>query len=192
MTADGSTVGDGDEDAADGDSPSQDQGGSNDPSNAGDVDPTTAATAAASATGGAAGTAAIVPLGKVMPSRSPEPPYVRLEASQVRTRGRCEFKACPSDKPFVYYLTSYRNRGAPFNRWLRSVLGDVQSDVNTFPVQCLCIGVADYNDVVTGVPLDVALEDWPYDKAVISLHGNFSRAGGFQRAIDHLVTTPKT
>ena len=121
-----------------------------------------------------------------------EVPYVRLQPSEVRVTGGCQFKGCPSTQPFVYYTTSYRNRGASFNRWIRSVLSDVQSDVNTFPVQCLCIAVADYNDVVSGAPLSAALEDWPYDKAVISLHGNFSRAGGFQRAIDHLVTTPKT
>ncbi len=110
-----------------------------------------------------------------------ETPYVRFQPAEVRVSGTCSFDGCPAGHPFVYFMTSYRNRGASFNRWVRSVLSDVQSDVNTHPVQCVCMAVADYNDVLSGVPLEAALSDWPYSKAVISLHGAFSRAGGFQR-----------
>jgi hypothetical protein len=117
--------------------------------------------------------------------------WVRLRPDEVRIDGGCKFEGCPAGKPFVYYLTSYRNRGASFNRWIRSVVVDIKSDVNTFPAQCVCHGVADYNDVTSGVPLEAALEDWPYDRAVIRLHGAFSRAGGFQRCLDHIVTTPR-
>ncbi len=118
-------------------------------------------------------------------------PYVALAPAEVRVTGGCVFDGCPAGHPFVYYMTSYRNRGASYNRWVRSVLEDVRSPVNKVPAQCLCLAVADFNDVVSGVPIGLALEDWPYAKAVISLHGPFSRAGGFQRCIDHLVTTPK-
>ena len=120
-----------------------------------------------------------------------EIPYVRLTPAEVRITGGCVFKGCPAGKPFVYYVTSYRNRGASYNRWVRSVVADVTSPVNQFPVACLCMAVADFNDVVSGPPIDAALEDWPYDKAVVSLHGLFSRAGGHQRVIDHVVTTPR-
>jgi len=118
-------------------------------------------------------------------------PYVALQPSEVRVAGGCAFDGCPVGHPFIYYMTSYRNRGVSYNRWVRSVVADVQSPVNKVPAQCLCLAVADFNDVVSGVPIGLALEDWPYDKAVISLHGPFKRAGGFQRCIDHLVTTPK-
>ncbi len=118
-------------------------------------------------------------------------PYVTLAPEEVHIDGGCVFKGCPRGHPYVYYMTSYRNRGASYNRWVRSVLADVQSPVNKVPVQCLCMAVADYNDVVSGAPIEAALGDWPHDKAVISLKGPFSRAGGFQRCIDHLVTTPK-
>jgi hypothetical protein len=44
---------------------------------------------------------------------------------------------------------------------------------------------------VSGVTVDEALQDWPLDKAVVRLEGVFSRAGGFQRIMDHLVKTPR-
>jgi hypothetical protein len=55
----------------------------------------------------------------------------------------------------------------------------------------VCVAIADYDDVVSGVPVEQALSDWPYSKAVLRLHGQFSRAGGFQRCLDHLVVTPR-
>ncbi len=55
----------------------------------------------------------------------------------------------------------------------------------------MCVAIADYDDVVSGVPVEQALSDWPYSKAVLRLHGQFSRAGGFQRCLDHLVVTPR-
>jgi hypothetical protein len=148
--------------------------------------------------GGKGGSTAAAPAGKGGVWRPPKgnrkvkpEPYVRLRPDEVRIDGGCKFEGCPAGKPFVYYLTSYRNRGASLNRWLRSAAVDIKSDVNTFPAQCVCHGVADYNDVTSGVPLEAALEDWPYDRAVIHLHGAFSRAGGFQRCLDHIVTTPR-
>ena len=78
------------------------------------------------------------------------------QPSEVRVTGGCVFDGCPVGHPFVYVLTSHRNRGASYNRWVRSVLEDVRSPVNKVPSQCLCMAVADYNDVVSGVPLAVA------------------------------------
>jgi hypothetical protein len=76
--------------------------------------------------------------------------------------GACRFQSCPAGQPHVYYMTSHRNRGDSLNRLLRSVVADVQSEVNVVPGGCVCLAVADFNDVVIGVPVTVAVEDWPY------------------------------
>ena len=90
----------------------------------------------------------------------------------------------------MYYVTSFRNRGDAYHRLVQSIIDDVQSPVNTVPPQCLCLTIANYNDTVVGVPVDVALRDWPYEHATTAVAGPFSRAGGFQRVFDTLVTTP--
>ena len=120
-----------------------------------------------------------------------EVPYERLADKDVRTLGGCSFHGCPAGHPFVYYLTSHRNRAASYNRLLRSLAMDLASSVNRHPPQCVCAAAGDYNDVVVGPTVWEAMEDWPYNKAVIQLKGPFSRAGGFQRCMDHLVTTPR-
>jgi hypothetical protein len=76
--------------------------------------------------------------------------------------GACAFDGCPASQPRVYYMTSHRNRGDSLNRLLRSIVVDVRSPNNTVPGQCVCLAVADFDDVVIGVPVSVALLDWPY------------------------------
>jgi hypothetical protein len=38
----------------------------------------------------------------------------------------CTFSRCPEGHPFVYYMTSLRNRGDVFNRWINTVKLDVE------------------------------------------------------------------
>ena len=80
------------------------------------------------------------------------------------TVGRCAFRNCPDTSPFVYFVTSHRNRGDSLHRLLASVLDDVFSGVNKHPAQCLCFAAADYDDVVVGAPIAAAMKDWPLDK----------------------------
>ena len=44
----------------------------------------------------------------------------------------------------------------------RSIVADVQWSGTTLPGSCVCLVVADYDAVVKGVPVPVALADWPY------------------------------
>jgi hypothetical protein len=47
---------------------------------------------------------------------------VPKEGPEVRGKG-CAFDGCPGDGPYVYMLTSHRNRGAHLNLWIRSMYG---------------------------------------------------------------------
>ena len=50
--------------------------------------------------------------------------------------------------------------------------------------------VADYSVVLSGPPVEAALEDWPFDSHVLKLNKRFSRAGGFKELLDAVITTP--
>lgn len=54
----------------------------------------------------------------------------------------------------------------------------------------MCVTVADYNDTPYGPSVDMALADWPLNAHVVPVKGNFSRAGGLQKLLDNVVTTP--
>jgi hypothetical protein len=75
---------------------------------------------------------------------------------------RCAFDGCPAGGPYMYIATSYRNRGAAFNRWLRTLVLDVNSGQSPISGKCICSVVADYNDVLYGPTIAAALEDWPF------------------------------
>ena len=107
------------------------------------------------------------------------------------TVGRCHFTGCPASQPFLYFVTSYRNRADAYDRFVRTLADDMESSKNNVDPRCICLAVADYDDVVVGPPIGVAMREWPHSKAVVRLTGAFSRAGGLQHAIDALVTTPR-
>lgn len=98
--------------------------------------------------------------------------------------GVCKFEGCPQQGPFVYYVTSNRNRGRSYNRWLRSAVLDAQQAKTVSP-QCLCAVVGDFveDHPMPYVPIAQAMEDWPYDKQVVELRGSFRRAGGLDAAM---------
>jgi hypothetical protein len=79
--------------------------------------------------------------------------WVRLSPEDVRIVGGCAFKGCPRGHPFLYLLTSHRNRGASLNRWVRSVARDLESPVNTHPKvrRHRCVNVT--SNVVVSVSL---------------------------------------
>ncbi len=51
----------------------------------------------------------------------------------------------------------------------------LQSEVNQHPRECVCMCAADYGDTPFGAPTRIAMEDWPYDKAIVQLPGAFSK-----------------
>lgn len=101
----------------------------------------------------------------------------------------CSFTGC-AQPPFVYTLTSHRNRADALERMLRTLLGDLQSPDSTVDPRCVCVTIADYDDVVVGPPVAAALASWPHSYAVRSVKGPFSRAGGLQVLVSSVVVTP--
>lgn len=114
----------------------------------------------------------------------------------MRASGRCAFRACSGGGPFVYIVTSVRNRGVALNRLLRTLAADIAaSDNATHPLgACVCLAVADFDDPPRlSVPVAEALTDWPHDAVVLSVPGSFGRTAGFQACLDSdaVVTTPR-
>ena len=90
------------------------------------------------------------------------------------SRDGCKFEHCPPGDPYVYMMTSYRNRGASYNRWIRTLVGDVLSSRMPISPACVCSTVADYNDRLYGPTIEAALDDWPFDSHVVKVRDGFA------------------
>jgi hypothetical protein len=84
---------------------------------------------------------------------------------------RCAFEGCPAGHPFLYLATSFRNRGDAYNRFVRSVVVDLEAEGNRVQPACVCMCAADYDDITVGVPIGAAMRDWTHSKAVVKVRG---------------------
>lgn len=105
---------------------------------------------------------------------------------------RCRFDGCPltNDTVYLYTMTAHRNRADALERMVRTLAVDAQSGVAAIDPRCVCVTVADYDDKVVGPPVSAALESWPFSHCVVPVRGHFSRAGGLQALLQHVISTP--
>jgi hypothetical protein len=123
---------------------------------------------------------------------SPYVPRLFLPAAPVGGRF-CEFSKCdrsPTSK-YLYFIVSYRNRGANLERMVRTFAADAESPMSPIRPQCICMAIADFDDHVVGASVLTALKSWKYDYHVESIKGiPFSRTMGLQRMLNTALTTP--
>ncbi|KNC87166.1 hypothetical protein SARC_00694 [Sphaeroforma arctica JP610] len=108
-----------------------------------------------------------------------------------KTNG-CDFDKCQQG-PYVYFLIPFRNRGESLRRLADTLQIDAESAQIT-TVDCLCLGVADYDDVVDDSMRSAeALEHWSGSYDIRSVSGPFSRGGGIKSLLtpNNILTTPE-
>ena len=146
-------------------------------------------------------TNALPPSASPWPSEtpSPSPPPLKpaldlktLLADTPPSKTKCKFNGCPAtaDSPYIYLFTPFRNRAANYHRLVRTLVEDVTGGRRAVDPRCVCLAIANFDDVLSGVPLSRAVEPWPFDVEVLSMKGGFSPAGGFEAVVQKVVKTP--
>ncbi|KNC78727.1 hypothetical protein SARC_08850 [Sphaeroforma arctica JP610] len=93
----------------------------------------------------------------------------------------CNFDKCELHT-YVYMVVPYRNRGMNLKRLAHTLAIDAAQSTLT-NIHCVCMAVADYDDVVVGMTAAEALLEWREKGGshhIQSLPGTFSRAGAMQ------------
>ncbi|KNC77513.1 hypothetical protein SARC_10026 [Sphaeroforma arctica JP610] len=104
----------------------------------------------------------------------------------------CNFDECTYGPPYLYFLVPYRNRGKGLQRLVLAMDIDA-AQAKTTNAKCVCFGIGDYDDEVSGLTSLEAMEYWKGSHHIASLNGNFSRGGGIERLFkpNSILVTPE-
>ncbi|KNC78726.1 hypothetical protein SARC_08849 [Sphaeroforma arctica JP610] len=135
-------------------------------------------------------TAATAPVISVSVSESTKQQTAQSDGLEMSKPNGCVFDKCEHDA-FIYMLVPFRNRGQNLKRLAFTLTTDaVQARWSS--LDCICLAVGNYDDEVTGMSASEALLEWKGSQNIVSLSGNFSRAGSLQSLLtdeNKLITT---